>query len=59
MLINIAGSDDLSLAEVEEAASMIQQQAHEDAYIVWGATHDSSLHDRVRVSVVAVGLGLD
>ena len=58
ILINITGGQDLSLMEIEEAANIIQEQAHPDAEIVWGAATDDELHGQISVSVVACGLGV-
>jgi cell division protein FtsZ len=55
VLINIVGGPDLKLKEMEEAASLIQQQAHEDANIIWGASIDESLGEMVKVTVIATG----
>jgi cell division protein FtsZ len=49
------GGPDLKLKEMEEAASLIQQQAHEDANIIWGASIDESLGEMVKVTVIATG----
>ena len=56
LLISITGGNDLTLYEVDEAASRIRQEVDEDANIILGATFDSSLDGIVRVSVVATGL---
>ena len=58
LLISITGGDDLTLYEVDEAASRIRQEVDEDANIILGATFDSSLEGVVRVSVVATGIDL-
>jgi len=55
VLINIVGGPDLKLKEMEEAASLIQQQAHEDANIIWGASIDESAGEMVKVTVIATG----
>jgi cell division protein FtsZ len=55
VLINIVGGPDLKLKEMEEAASLIQQQAHEDANIIWGASIDESMGETVKVTVIATG----
>lgn len=55
VLINIVGGPDLKLKEMEEAASMIQQQAHEDANIIWGASIDEAMGEMVKVTVIATG----
>ncbi len=56
LLISITGGHDLTLYEVDEAASRIRQEVDEDANIILGATFDSSLEGVVRVSVVATGI---
>jgi cell division protein FtsZ len=57
VLINITGGADLCLHEVNEAASMIQEEAHEDANIIFGAVIDESLTDEIRITVIATGFG--
>ena len=57
VLINITGSPDLSLHEVNEAATLIQEQAHEDANIIFGAVIDESISDELRITVIATGFG--
>jgi cell division protein FtsZ len=59
LLISITGGNDLTLYEVDEAASRIRQEVDEDANIILGATFDSSLEGVVRVSVVATGIDLE
>jgi cell division protein FtsZ len=56
LLISITGGNDLTLYEVDEAASRIRQEVDEDANIILGATFDQSLDGIVRVSVVATGI---
>ena len=56
LLISITGGNDLTLYEVDEAASRIRQEVDEDANIILGATFDSGLDGVVRVSVVATGI---
>ncbi len=56
LLISITGGSDLTLYEVDEAASRIRQEIDEDANIILGATFDSALDGVVRVSVVATGI---
>ena len=56
LLISITGGNDLTLYEVDEAASRIRQEVDDDANIILGATFDESLHGIVRVSVVATGI---
>jgi len=57
VLINITGGPDLSLHEVNEAASLVQEEADEDANIIFGAVIDESLGDEVRITVIATGFG--
>ena len=57
VLINITGGPDLCLHEVNEAASMIQEEAHDDANIIFGAVIDESLTDEIRITVIATGFG--
>ncbi|KNC56478.1 cell division protein ftsZ [Thecamonas trahens ATCC 50062] len=59
MLINIAGSTDMTLWEINEAAKTVQEViADDDANIIFGSTYDANLpEDTVRVSVVATGIG--
>jgi len=57
VLINITGGPDLSLFEVNEASSLIQEAAHEDANIIFGAVIDESIPEgEMRVTVIATGL---
>jgi cell division protein FtsZ len=57
VLINITGGPDLSLHEVNEAATLIQEEADEDANIIFGAVIDESMGDEVRITVIATGFG--
>ena len=57
LLINITGGPDMALYEVNEAASLIQEEAHEDANIIFGAVIDEKLKDEIRVTVIATGFG--
>ena len=56
LLISITGGSDLTLYEVDEAASRIRQEVDEDANIILGATFDEALTGLIRVSVVATGI---
>jgi cell division protein FtsZ len=58
VLINITGGTDLCLHEVNEAASMIQEEAHDDANIIFGAVIDENLNDEIRITVIATGFGV-
>jgi cell division protein FtsZ len=55
ILINFTGGPDLSIHEVEEAARVVQEAAHEEANIIFGAVIDESIHDEVRLTVIATG----
>ena len=55
ILINITGGPDLTLFEVNEASSLIQEAAHEDANIIFGSVIDPSFTDEVRITVIATG----
>ena len=55
VLINITGSTDIGLEEVEQAAMLVQQAVHPDALTIFGATFDESMDDEIRVTVIATG----
>jgi cell division protein FtsZ len=55
ILINITGSSSLKLAEVQQACSIIQEAAHEDANIIFGAVLDEKMKDSVKITVIATG----
>jgi cell division protein FtsZ len=55
ILINITGSSSLKLAEVQQACSIIQTAAHEDANIIFGAVLDEKMKDGVKITVIATG----
>ncbi|MCL2747955.1 MAG: cell division protein FtsZ [Oscillospiraceae bacterium] len=55
VLINITGSMDIGLEEVEIACNLVQQAAHRDANIIFGAAFDDLLEDEIRVTVIATG----
>ena len=57
LLVSITGGNDLTLYEVDEAASRIREEADPEANIIVGATFDDELDGSIRVSVVATGLG--
>jgi len=57
LLINITAGPDLTLFEVNEASSMIQEDAHDDANIIFGAVIDERAGEEVRVTVIATGFG--
>lgn len=55
ILINITSGPDLKLHEVEEAASLVQEAAHEDCNIIFGAVIDESMGETLRITVIATG----
>jgi len=57
VLMNISSGLDLTIDEVQEASSLIQKEAHEDANIIWGTVLDQSAGDELRVTVIATGIG--
>ena len=58
VLINIVGGSDLKMREIQEAASLVQEQAHEDANIIFGASIDEQLGENVKVTVIATGFDI-
>jgi len=58
VLINIVGGPDMRMKEIEEAATLVQEQAHEDANIIFGATIDETMGDMIKVTVIATGFEL-
>jgi cell division protein FtsZ len=59
ILLNITGSSKLTLHEVHEASTIVQQAAAENANIIFGAVHDESMRDEVKVTVIATGIKSD
>ena len=57
LLINVTGSSDMALYEVNEVASLIQEEAHEDANIIFGAVIDEEAAGEIHVTVIATGFG--
>jgi cell division protein FtsZ len=57
VLMNISCGLDLTIDEVQEASTLIQKEAHEDANIIWGTVLDQSAGDELRVTVIATGIG--
>ena len=55
ILINVTGSSNLRLAEVNDASTIIQSAAHEDANIIFGAVLDEKMKDEVKITVIATG----
>src|SRR5438477_26974 len=57
VIINVTGGPDLSLVEVSEASLIVQEAAHEDANIIFGAVVDPTLKGKVKITVIATGFG--
>jgi cell division protein FtsZ len=55
VIINIAAATEVTLHEISEAATLIQEEAHEDAEVIWGVVLDDSLGENLRVTVIATG----
>jgi cell division protein FtsZ len=55
ILINFTGGLDLKISEIEEAASLVEDAAHEDVNLIFGAVIDDSLNDEIKITVVATG----
>jgi cell division protein FtsZ len=56
VLVNITGGPDLTLFEVDEIVDHIRQQSDDDVNLIFGASQDDSMHNNIRVSVVATGI---
>jgi uncharacterized protein (DUF697 family) len=56
VLINVVGGNDMKMREIQEAASLVQEHAHEDANIIFGASIDESMTETLTVTVIATGL---
>jgi cell division protein FtsZ len=57
VLVNITASDEITIDEISEASAFIQEAAHEDANIIWGTVIDKNMDERMRVTVIATGIG--
>jgi len=55
VLINVTGNKDMTLHEVHEASSLIQEQAHDEAKIIWGLVYDENMESAMRITVIATG----
>ena len=55
VLINITGSEDMGLEDIEAAANLVQEAAHPDANIIFGASFDNEMQDEIKVTVIATG----
>ena len=59
LLISITASRDVALEEVEQASSLISNEAHPDANVIWGLTFDDNLEDEMRITIIATGFEKD
>ena len=57
LLINITGGENMTLNEINEATTLVQKEAHEEANIIWGTVIDQAMKEEVRVTVIATGFG--
>jgi cell division protein FtsZ len=57
LLINITGGQNMTLNEINEATTLIQKEAHEEANIIWGMVIDQGMQEDLRVTVIATGFG--
>ena len=57
LLINITASSEVTIDEISEASTFIQESAHDDCNIIWGTVIDDSMGDEMRVTVIATGIG--
>ncbi|MBI4798503.1 MAG: cell division protein FtsZ [Desulfarculus sp.] len=57
VLINITASSDITIDEISEASTFIQEAAHDDCNIIWGTVIDDSMNEEMRVTVIATGIG--
>jgi len=57
LLINITGGPNMTLSEINEATTLVQKEAHEDANIIWGMVIDQAMKEELRVTVIATGFG--
>jgi cell division protein FtsZ len=57
LLINITGGQNMTLNEINEATTLIQKEAHEEANIIWGMVIDEAMSEEIRVTVIATGFG--
>ncbi len=57
LLINITGGENMTLSEINEATTLVQKEAHEDANVIWGMVVDKTMKEDIRVTVIATGFG--
>ncbi len=55
IIINVTASPDIGLEEIDAASTMITEEAHPDANVIWGASFDNTLEDEMRITVIATG----
>ena len=55
ILVNITASPDIGLEDIDIASTMIRNEAHEDATVIWGASFDPSLEDKMKITIIATG----
>ena len=55
VLLNITGGPDMTLYEINEASSLVQAEAHDDANIIFGTVIDETIGDEIRITVIATG----
>lgn len=57
LLINVTGGENMTLSEINEATTLVQKEAHEDANVIWGMVVDKTMKEEIRVTVIATGFG--
>lgn len=57
LLINITGGENMTLSEINEATTLVQKEAHEEANVIWGMVVDKTMKEEIRVTVIATGFG--
>ena len=55
VLMSITASEDITLDDVETASTLVYEEAHPDATIIWGTAFDPDLHDEIRITIIATG----
>lgn len=55
ILVSITASPDIELSDIDTASSMIAEQAHEDATVIWGVAFDPELEDKMKITIIATG----
>ncbi len=55
IIINVTASPDIGLEEIDAASTMITEEAHPDANVIWGASFDNTLEDEMKITVIATG----